>query len=494
MQTQGLKKTTMLAMMWTSSAQIVVQLTQIVVNIVLARLLFPKDFGLAGMAMTFMTVVLSTSEIGFGSAIVQAKKISDKQLSTYFWLNLAIGILCFILTILFAPLIASVFGDTDLQPMIRVVSIVFLFQAFGVIQSSLLSKKMDFKSLSIANVLGVFIYCIIAITLAVLKFNAWSLVIAGIAQSIVYTLVVWLFGKWRPIREFDLKSIKDLFIYGINLWGGNISWQLSQNVDYFIIGKILGPSALGYYTISFKMADLIRNRIVSIVSTVAFPALSLIQDDTEHFKRAYLSLTRYVALVVYPIMTVLLLYSSVLIPIVYGAKWQPSVLPFQILVIMGFVSSTISSTTTVFLARGKTQFMMKTSTITLFLLAVFAYIGTYRGIAGVALGVTIANSIMAIPRVKFCHQLIDVRMREFGRALYPAVLGSIAVGVWIVSTSLISPANGLIAVVLRIVISVAIYFGVLSLVARDELLAIANTVRKKFSAKESGAQDSMQNA
>lgn len=462
---------------WSSAAQIINQVTQVIITIILARLLSPRDFGLVGMAMIFLNIVLPTNELGLGSAIVQSRDIKNIQLSTIFWISFFIGLISWLATFALAPVIAGFFDSMALRPVITMISFIFLMQSFGLVHNALLSRKLDFKAIAFANILGSAAYGLVSVTLALLAFQLWSLVLGTMARSLVYIIVVWRYCAWRPSFKFDLRSIRGLLSYGLSLWGSNLVTQISQNVDYLIVGKLLGASALGYYTIAFKLADLPRTKITSMISAVAFPAFSAIQDDNEKMKRGYLTISRYASMAVFPILIALLITADKVIPLVYGAKWTPSVLPFQILAVSGLVVCVSNASTTVFLAKGFTSLMFKLSVFYTVLLAIFALSGSSYGITGVSLAVLVSTTILAVPRLLISIKITHIKARDFLSAIYPSAVSSIAAGLVLVFFS----ASGLftdnvIGLLSGLTIAVGIYIFTLRIIDRDGIVSLMQMV------------------
>jgi len=477
MQIDELKRKATAGMGWSGAAQIVNQATQMIVTIVLARLLLPRDFGLIGMAMIFINMILPSNELGLGSAIVQSKNTENRQLSTIFWISSFLGSLSWLAVAVMSPVIARFFNTTALQPVIVVMGFIFLMEAFILVHRALLMKSLDFRALALAGVISSVVYGVVAVILALVAFQVWSLVIGAIARSLVYIIVVWKYCRWRPSFEFDLGSVKELLSYGINLWGSNMVAQISRNADHLIVGKFLGATALGYYTIAFKLAELAKNRITGMISGVAFPALSAVQDDDEKIRKGYMKITRYTSVVVFPILVTLIITANKVIPLIYGAKWVSSVLPFQILAVMGLVVCATHASVTIFLATGLTALMFRLSIISTILLTIFALSGLRYGIVGVSIGVLISSVITTALLLYLSLKPINLRFRDFLKAVYPPTAASFALGTTLV---FISPGylfiNGTIWLFVGISLALAIYLLTLRIVDRDGLTDMAQMV------------------
>lgn len=462
---------------WSSTAQIISQATQVIVTIVLARLLLPKDFGLVGMAMVFLNIVTPINELGLGSAIVQSRDIKNIQLSTIFWVSLSLGLVSWLITLFMAPVIAGFFDQKALRPVVAVISFIFLMQPFGLVHNALLSKRLDFRAIALANILGSAAYSLVSIILALMSFHVWSLTLGAMARSLAYIIIVWRHCEWRPSFEFDFRSIKGFLSFGLNLWGSNLVTQVSQNIDYLIIGKLLGATALGYYTIAFKLADLPRTKITSMIAAIAFPAFAAIRDDNEKMKRGYLKISGYVSMTVFPILVMLLATADKVIPLVYGARWAPSVLPFQILAISGLIVCAANASITVFLAKGLTPLMFKLSMLYTILLGVFALLGSSYGITGVSWAVLASTAIVVIPRIIIGNKVIQLKARDFLDAIYPSAVGSIAAGLVLIflnSSGLLT--DNIVRLLIGLTIAVSVYIFTLRVIDRDGVVSFMQVV------------------
>ena len=189
---------------WVSGAGLTSQLLQFVTSIILARLLTPEDFGLVGMIFVFTGFVMIFSDLGFGAALVQIKNVEERHLSSVLWINIAAGSGLSLLLVLSAPLIAAFYGEQRLHGLIMVVAPTFFFGSLKVVQVAVLTRKMQFRSLALAEFGSLLVGASVGVTLAVKGYGAWSIVWQSLAMTITSVLALWVLCRWRPQMGFDV--------------------------------------------------------------------------------------------------------------------------------------------------------------------------------------------------------------------------------------------------------------------------------------------------
>jgi len=398
---------------WSGISQFMRIGTQGITSVILARLLLPEDFGLLGMALVFTGLVAIFNDMGIGSAIVQKQDIDHRNLSSIFWFNLLIGALAMLILILAAPLIARFYGQNALTSIISVMSVSFLFTSLSMVQNSLFLKELRFKKLTLLELTSTISASLLGISLAFLGYGVWSLVWQNVSMTFIYAALVWITERWKPVLYFNWKDIKTIIGFSANLSGFSFLNYFSRNADYLLIGKFLGATALGYYTLAYTMMLFPLSNISSVLSKVMFPALSKIQHDNSKFKSFYLKSTKYIAFVSFPMMLGLFAIADEFVIIVFGAKWVPVIFLIKILSFVGLMQSIGTTVGTIYLAKGKTDWMFRwsifTSTITVGAIA----FGLQWGINGVAVSYLISRFILVYPGFAIPFRLIDLRFTDF---------------------------------------------------------------------------------
>ncbi len=422
----NLLKSTASGVWWTGISQFLSQAFQFIVIIILARLLYPEEFGIVGMAAIFTGFISRFNELGLSAAIIQRKNVNEIHLSTSFWTSLATGTILCILTIIVSPYIADYFQEELVRPILIVSSINFIVGAFTVIPRTLFTKSLDFKKLAIVEICATFISGVISILLAVNGYGVWSLVLGGISNSLVSVLIFWKMSTWRPSSKFSIPHFKELFSFGGHFMGSSVLNYIDSNVDYLVVGRMIGASALGYYTLAYNLITFPLYKISTIITRVTFPAFSRIQNDNPTLRTGYLKVVRYISMITFPMLAGMFVVAPEFILVVYGSKWTPMILTLQILCLAGALKSVGTTVGTILLSKGRPDIQFKWNILTVIVLTIAVLSGVKYGIEGVAAMVTISAVLLFSIIQRITNKLIELSMYNYFKAIYPAIIGSIS--------------------------------------------------------------------
>jgi O-antigen/teichoic acid export membrane protein len=380
----NIRQRTLSGLGWSGTSQVLGAVLQFGISVILARLLSPRDFGLIGMVLVFTGFASTLSEMGLGASLVQKRALSDRHLNTVFWANVAAGTLLAILFLLTAPLIALFYQEPVLRLLTAVLSLNLILGSLNVVQNALLVRSLNFRSKFWIGSVGIAISGIVGIAMAFSGAGVWSIVGQSITSTVIQVAVMWRLAPWRPKFSFDLSAFKELIHFGGNLMGASIFHYWGRNIDKLLVGRLLGSSALGIYTIADKLMRLPVSNITDITSAVMFPALSAMQDEVESIKRTYLRATRMIALLTFPMMIVLIILAEPAILAVYGEKWHEAVGIVQVLCFSGMAQSIYFTGGWIFLSQGRTDIVLRWSIYTTLVRVVGVFVGAQWGLIGVA--------------------------------------------------------------------------------------------------------------
>jgi O-antigen/teichoic acid export membrane protein len=358
---KSLKEKTISGMIWSSIGRFGTMGLGFISNLVLARLLMPSDFGVIGMLHVFIAVSGVFVTAGFGSALIQKKNPTHVDYTSVFWWNLAAAIVFYWILFFCGPLIARFYEMPELCPVLRVQSLSLIIQAFSVVQTNQLRKRLRFKQLSMRSLTAAFAGAVVGITMALLGFSYWSLVASSLVASLAGVLLLWRLSSWRPTLEFSVQSLKELFAFGGLMALSALVEEVYTNLQSLIIGKWYSPKDLGYYTQARKLEDVPTLSLSHIVNQVSFPVFSSLQDDHTRLVAALRKNSRSINYINFPLMALLIVIARPLIMLLYGAKWEISIPYFQILCISSLVFSMNTLNTNIIksLGRGKLYFWVQ---------------------------------------------------------------------------------------------------------------------------------------
>lgn len=319
---QSLKNKTVKGTIWSAADAFLAQGVSFVVGLVLARILSPEEYGLIGIVAIFTTVMFGIVDSGFANALIRKQDVKDEEYSTLFFFNLGVSILMFLLLYIGAPWIASFFERPQLIGLVRVMGLILIIQALSIVQNTILSRSVDFKTKTKASVFSAIISGVIGIAMAVAGFGVWSLVGQQLSRQLLYTVCLWILNKWWPKITFSLDSLRYMWGFGWKLLISGFLDNMWKELYQVVIGKFYAPASLGQYTRAQQYAGLFSSNITNIVQRVSYPVLSQIQNDKERMISGY---RRIIKTTMFMTAVILVFMGAISEPLIYcliGPKWH----------------------------------------------------------------------------------------------------------------------------------------------------------------------------
>ena len=301
------------------------------VSLVLARLLSPDEYGLIGIITIFISVFNIFIISGFNAALIRKKNANDRDFNTVFWFNMAVSVVLFGVLWLIAPSIADFFERVELTALIRTMGVLLLINAFALIQTTILTKQIDFKKQTKVSLIASISSGTIGIGMALCGLGVWSLVGQQISRQGFNSLFLWIWSKWRPRLEFSATSFKELWGFGWKLLVSGLLNTIWGEMYQVIVGKFYAPATLGQYARAQQFAGIFSSNLTTIVQRVSYPVLSSIQDDRERLKEAYRKVIKSTMLVTFICMLMLAAIAKPMVLVLIGEKWLPCVVFLQLI-------------------------------------------------------------------------------------------------------------------------------------------------------------------
>jgi O-antigen/teichoic acid export membrane protein len=384
---------------WNSIGLIIDDGLSIIVKLILARLLLPEDFGIIGFAIVFIGMIRVFSDMGMTAALIQRKDedLEPIDYDTAFWTGIAWGVLlAAIMTFAITPIAVNFFNEPLLGTIIPVLSINFILRPLTTVHIVNITREMEFKRIVLPKNISKMIAAIIAIVMALTGFGVWSLVFQRVLTNLFLIFIYPIVNPWWPRMRYSNASFKKIFSFGIYTTGTQIFNYLTQNIDYLLIGKMLGAQSLGVYSLAYNFTYVVRGQIMNVVNKVFYPTYSKVQDDILTIKRYYFKVIKYNCIVIYPLMVGLILLADPFVIIGLGEKWSDAVIPLQLMAGAGLVHLLTSSNTILLRGIGKPKLEMIMSIIkTLGVTVPFIVLGViYYGVNGAAGGLLAAKIVI----------------------------------------------------------------------------------------------------
>lgn len=355
----SLKSRTAATLKWNAIDRVASQVLYALTGVVLARLLSQEDFGLVGAVLVFQAFASLLIDGGFSYALIQRKRPSRTDYSTVLWFNIAVAVMLYIILYFAAPLIAECFqGDTRIVPLSRVMFLSFIISAASIVQTNRLVKRMDVRMVAVANSLGLVAGGVTGIWLAMTGWGAWAIVWQTLALNSVRAIVLWTTQKWRPRLVFSWKSLRGFFNIGSRMMFTSFLNTLFLNIYSFFIGNRVGLAPLGYYTQSDKWSKMGVMSIYQVVTSSFLPALAHVQDDPLRYRRMCGKMGRFTAYLTFPALIGMAALATPLFHVLFGTKWDASIILFQILAVRGIFTVLTGLYNNYMLALGHARMIM----------------------------------------------------------------------------------------------------------------------------------------
>jgi len=479
--TDFLRKQAVTGVKWSGISMGAVTALGIVTLAVLARLLSPADFGLMGMIMVVIGFAQAFADMGISNAIIYRQDATKDQLSSLYWLNILAGAIIFCVVCASTPLVVGFYHEPHLSKLLYLTAVIFLITPLGQQFQILFQKELEFDGLAKIEIATSVVNSTVAIGSAFAGLGVYSLIYGQLAATTAKVALLCGAGwrRWRPSLHFAKRDLKGYVSFGLYQMGERAINYLNSNLDYLLIGSMLGARALGYYTLAYNLIIKPSSMINPVITKVAFPVFSLIQNETEKLRRSYLKVLQVLATVNFPMMAGLAVVAPIAVPVIFGEQWLPSVVLIQILTIVGLLRSTGNPVGSLLLAKGRADLGFKWNLA----LAVTQIPGLYLGVKlGGAVGVAIAFSIL-MALYSIFNYLVLIRtllgpcLREYFWSMWPALWMSMAMmGTVMLSGILLQNIPHQVTLILQVLCGVGTYFGLMLFSQRALMVEIKNMI------------------
>jgi len=461
----SLMRKTVTGVRWTSLNTVCTTAIQLIQLAVVSRILGPKEFGLMAMVMVISDVAGIFADIGLSSAIIQRKEPKKNELSSLYWFNVIVGVIIFSVIYLITPVVAIMFGTNEIKSLLPVTALSFLISPFGLQFKTLLQKYLLFKVLTKINVFSALIGMLATIGYALNDYGVWSLVWGMIITRVVGTglLIVWGWKvKWLPTLHFKWSDMDGYLSFGLYRVGAMAANEISSRADQFLIGILMGPTSLGYYNIAFRLVMEPIQKINPILTSVAFPIFSMVQDDTMRLKRGFLQMIRVLMSVNAPLLIGIAAVAPIAVPLLLGEQWLAAIPLVQILPFYALIRSAGNAAGSLILAKGKANWSLYWNLGLLCIVPPVVYLASLMGdISYVALALVVTQAILF-----FCHYRIFIRnllgacFSEYINASGKPILLAITMGVIVVIMSLFIASTTIASLIIQVLLGILIYAGI----------------------------------
>lgn len=475
----NLRQKTATGIAWSSIESLGGQALYFIVFLLLARLLGSEAFGLVSLAGVFISFMMVFADQGLSDAIVQRQDLEPEHLDTAFWSNLGISGLLTLITLAAAAPVAIFFKQPKLTPIIGWLSLTFLISGLSSVQQSLLRRQLAFKTLALRSLLSMSIAGAVGVVMAYYGCGVWSLVGQQLVNRLVAVLTLWWVSDWRPGWKFSLKHFRELFSFGINLLGGSILSFFSIRSDDFLIGYFLGPVALGYYSIAYRLLVAMTQILNATIQRVALPTFSKLQSEPAKLEQAFLAATQLVSFITFPAFLGVAALAPEIIQTLFGEQWLPSAPVMQFLALSGITQSLFTVSGLVLAAVGKPSWNLRIMFLhTIFNVSGFA-IAVRWGIVAVAASLAIWAYLILPIQLWAIYKLLRIKLATYFAQFFAPLGGALIMAVVVLGIKhfLSGVANSFTLLFAGIVIGAMTYLTLILLIAPQLLWQVIDLCR-----------------
>lgn len=458
-----------------------------VVQIILARLLDPTDYGV----LTILTVFISVSQVfvqsGLNTALIQRKDVTDKDFSSVFYISLTIALAIYGVLFFSAGFIADFYKMPQLKNILRVLALILIPGAFNSIQNAKIAREMKFKQLMFCTFGAVIVSGTVGITMAYMGFGVWSLVGQQLLNQISICILMLFVVKWRPKLGFEINRIKVLFSFGWKLLCSNLLDTIYQNLQSLVIGKKYDSGTLGYFNRGRQFPDLIITNINGAIQSVMLPALSKQQENKPKMKSMMRRSIVTSSFIIFPLLTILAVCADSLISILLTDKWLPCVPYLRIFCIIYAFWPIHTANLQAINAMGRSDLFLKLELIkkSYGLVTICITVFLFESPLAIAMGSVVTTIISCFVNASPNKKLLNYSYLEQMRDILPSMAISVIMGTVVYSVLFLGLVNWL-TIIIQIVVGIVVYILLSEVFKLDCYLYLKNMIlgfvkkRKKF--------------
>jgi len=455
-----LRHRTLSGLFWNLVERVGLRVIQFLPTILLARLLTPEQFGLVGMLALFIALAQAFLDSGFGAALIRKQDATYTDECSIFYFNILVGGLAILALYFAAPLIAAFYSQPLLIPLTRWLALDIVIKSFSLIQTTLLTRALDFKTQIKANLFATLCAGVIGVAAAYYGLGVWSLVIQTLANTLLFTAALWRLSAWRPALRFSLASLRGMFSFGSRMLASGLLAVFFDNFYQMFIGKVFSAGPLGYYTRAASLRSVVIDATSNTLGRVIYPALASIQDDVERLKRGYRKTAVLSTFIHFPLMIGLAVIAQPLITLLFSARWADSVLFFQLMCVAGLLYPLSVINLDILKVKGRSDLFLRLEIIKRSLIVVNALVAYRSGIGAILLGHVVVASIAYFLNSYYSERLIAYPMKTQIRDVLPSLLCASLMGggMALVGSALVA-AGDFAQLVAQAVVGVIIYLA-----------------------------------
>lgn len=348
---------------WSFLERASVIILQLVLEVILARLLVPEDYGILGMIMVVVAFATVFIDGGFSNALIHYQDRKEADYAAVFYLSILIGVVCYVVLFLSAPAISNFYGK-DLSLMIRVIGLSILFNSFGVLYKARLSIDMNFKKQTVFSGIAMLISGVVGVLMALNSYGVWSLIVQLLIFSLLSNFFLFFHFKMVPKVNFERGAMNRILGFGSKIFVSSVLQAVYFNAYPIVLGKMYSSSIVGLYTKANQLSIYPASIFSGVLQRVFYPYLAKIQSDKMQIYAHHLKFTRIYALIAFPVAATVMYFAKPIVLTLLSSSWIDIILPLQILLASSAFFPLIILNMNIFQVLGKSSMFLKTEICT----------------------------------------------------------------------------------------------------------------------------------
>lgn len=413
---------------WSAVERFSVQAGQVVIELILARLLLPTDYGIVAMIGVFIAIAQTFVDGGFSNALVQRKHCTNIDLSTAFYFNIIVGLVLYILIYSLAPLLSKFYNEPLLEDITKIVGLNIIISSLSIVQRSKLIIELNFRRQAFISFVSIFISGAFSIICAYIGWGVWSLVFQVLLYNIITTLLLWKYNKWIPMLVFSKESFHSLFGYGSKLLVSNLLQTIYVNIYTLVIGKKFSSKELGYYNRSMVISQIPSYKLTEIITNAMFPIQCQLQDNLERLKNSFFSYLRMSCYIVFPLSMLIIVLSKPLIYVILTDKWLEMYPLLSILSVAYMWTPIMAANNNIVKASGRTDYFLKAEILKKALAVLILIMSLPWGIYVICIGMVLYSFVDIFVISKFSFKVIRVSLFDQVKELTNILFITVSMG------------------------------------------------------------------
>ena len=448
------------------------------VFLVLARLLSPRSFGLFTYAQAIVALLQALADTPLATIVVQRKSLDRDYLDALFWAtmgaSLGLSLLCFASS----GAIGRGVEQPELPPLLRALSLSFLITGLSTVQMGLLRREFRFRSLAVRSLVGEASGGVVALVAAFLGAGVWSLVVQRLVASAVGSVVLWSTSTWRPSWRFPMRALRGSGRFAAGVTGSRMLWVITNRIDDFLIGTFLGPVALGFYTVGYRVTRILSQVFADTLIQVAVAAFARVQDDPVRLRSALTKALRLTGYVGIPVFLAVAMAAEPMVLTLFGPKWIASVPVMRVLALLGLTRSLQAHGEALLLAVGRPDLFVRLEVWRTLLMVLGFLLVVDHGILWVAVILVCAQYGVSPVLTVLVSRVTGVTVREIAAQYRPALIGGVCmVATMGIAQLLLGDAHAALRLVIQVAAGSAAYVAATWLSDRETVQAAGSFVR-----------------